>query len=506
MTTATATKITANKNHPKLPVTPRRNAHFIDGAWVEGEKLIERKSPAHNVLVSLSPEGDVSNVDAAVAAARRTFDDGTWPGTSASERAQLLAKTASLIRENLEELALYDCLESGKPIGQARAEMGGAADTWDYAAGLARTLSGDSYNQLGSDTLGFVMREPVGVIGMITPWNFPLVIISQKLPYALAAGCTAVIKPSEFTSSSTVRLCELLAEAGLPAGVVNCVTGYGDPVGKRIVNHPDVDMVSFTGSTAVGKKTAEACSANLKKVTAELGGKNPVVVFPDADLEAAADAVVLGALFNAGQCCVGGSRLIIHESIAKDFTEKVIELMQRVKVGDPLDDDTQVGAIINDKQHEKILEFIENGKQSATLRLGGESVGEEGLFITPTVFDDVTENMDIAQHEIFGPVLSVLTFKDKAEALRIANGVDYGLSSSVWTTNIDTGMEFARGFKAGTVWMNTYLECPVEVPFGGFKESGIGRENGRFSIEEYTELKTVLLHTGPRTSWFAPRS
>lgn len=482
---------------------------FINGEWVETQsgKTIERHSPAHDVLVSTYPEASKLETESAIAAAKAALSNQQWTSLTGAERESLLRKVAALIRERSESLARVECLESGKPLLQAIDEMGWAAGHWEYAAALCRTLHGDTYNTLGASALGMTLREPIGVVGMITPWNFPLLVISQKLPFALAAGCTAVVKPSEFTSGTTLMLGKLMQEAGFPDGVVNIVTGYGDPVGSTLAEHDDVDMVTFTGSTAVGKKIVGASQHNLKKVALELGGKNPQILFPDADLEAALDAVVFGVYFNMGECCNSGSRVLLHESIADEFVEKIVERARTVPVGDPLDPKTKVGAIINAAQNKKILDYIAEGKAAgAELKLGGAAVeSEDGAYIAPTVFDRVTPDMAIAKEEIFGPVLSILRFSDAEEALAIANNACYGLSASVWTRDVDTAFTMAKGIQAGTVWINTFMDGASELPFGGYKQSGQGRELGRFSVEEYSETKTVYLHLGPREGlWHSP--
>ena len=479
--------------------------------WINGKEqacrsgaTFKRHSPAHDVVVGVYPLAGAEETDLAVAAARRAFDEGEWPKRSGAERASCLAKLASLIREQAEELALIETLESGKPIAQARNEMEWAAGIWDYAAASCRHLVGETYNSLGEQMLGLVVREPIGVVGMITPWNFPLLIISQKLPFALAAGCTCVIKPSELTPGTTLRLGPLLAEAGIPDGVVNILSGYGDPVGIRLSSHPEIDMISFTGSTEVGKMVVAASGSNLKKVGLELGGKNPQIIFADADLEAALDAAVFGICFNMGECCNSGSRLLVERSIYDEFIERLISLTREVQVGDPLDENTKVGAIVNDEQLDKILHYITDGQRSgAHLRLGGQQLkGTSGRFIEPTIFSDVRPDMAIAREEIFGPVLSVLAFDHAAEAIEIANSTEYGLSAAVWTRDLDRAFSVSRGIRAGTVWINTFMEGPAELPFGGYKESGLGRELGRSAIEEFTDLKTIQVHLGPRTGWW----
>ena len=485
--------------------------HFTYSMWIDGQplpaktgKTFIRESPAHGVKVGEYPLAAADDVDAAVEAARRAFDTGPWPHVSGADRAKILLRAADLIRAKKEELGLIETLESGKPIKQARDEMEWSAALWDYAAALCRNLHGDSYNALGSQVLGMTIREPIGVIGMITPWNFPLLIISQKLPFALAAGCTGVVKPSELTPGTTLRLGEILAEAGLPKGVVNIVSGYGEPAGVRLSEHPEIDMISFTGSTEVGKAVVGSSKGNLKKVELELGGKNPHIVFADADLEAALDAVVFGVCFNMGECCNSGSRLLVQRSIADEFITQVVDVAKRMPVGDPLDEQTKIGAIIDENQFGKILGYIDAGAAGgARLRLGGKQLAHEnGRFIEATVFDQVQAEMPIAKEEIFGPVLSALTFDTKEEAIQIANNTIYGLSAGVWTRDIDTAFSVSRSIRAGSIWINTFMDGYPELCFGGYKQSGLGRELGRFSIEEFTELKTIQVHLGPRTGWW----
>jgi betaine-aldehyde dehydrogenase len=490
-----------------LALFPRERAMWIDGRDDLGAgATIARHSPAHGALVTRVPRGGAADAERAIAAARRAFDAGHWPHASASERARVLLKTADLIDRDRETLALLDTLESGKPIAQARSEIEGAADIWRYAAALARDLHGESYAALGPDRLGFVLREPIGVVSIITPWNFPLLIVSQKLPFALAAGCTCVVKPSEMTSGSTLHLAHLLAEAGLPRGVCNVVTGYGPEVGAPMTTDPRVDMISFTGSTAVGRAAMAAASATLKKVSMELGGKNPQIVFPDADLEAALDACLFGAYFNAGECCNAGSRLLLHKAIAADFVAALAERAREAPIGDPLDPLTKVGAIISVEHLAKIEGRVAAAKLAgARVRVGGERLASNGLFMAATVIDDVVPSMAIASEEVFGPVVVALTFDTLDEAVALANGAAYGLSASVWSRDIDTVMGVGRKVRAGTVWANTFMDGAPELPFGGYKQSGLGRELGRNAVADYTEEKTLHVHNGPRTSWWLPR-
>lgn len=493
-----------------LPDTPMMLQHWIGGAWLDSADgaTSERCSPAHGMTVSVAARGGVAETEAAIAAARACFDAGTWSRGSGKDRATLLLKVADLIDRDRAALARQEVLESGKPITQAKAEIEGAADLWRYAAALARTMHGDSHNSLGPDMLGLVLKEPIGVVALIAPWNFPFLIVSQKLPFALAAGCSAVIKPSEMTPGTTVMLGRLLQEAGLPDGVVNIVLGYGDPVGETLSTDPRVDMVSFTGSTGVGKRITAAASATLKKVSLELGGKNPQVVFPDADLDQAADAIAFGVYFNAGECCNSGSRIIVHEDVAEALTEKLVALSRLVPFGEPLDPRTQVGAIISPEHLEKIDAYVQEAKAAgARLALGGAALEVGGLgaqFYQPTIVTGVRPDMPIACEEVFGPVVSVLTFRTPEEAIKLANGAAYGLSAGVWSSDVSTCLDFARRVQAGTVWTNTWMDGFAELPFGGFKQSGQGRELGRYGIEEFLEVKTVQMRIGAtRGAWVA---
>ncbi|TPE49540.1 aldehyde dehydrogenase family protein [Amaricoccus solimangrovi] len=491
---------------------PAEIRHLIGGAWrgsADGATF-ERRSPAHDVVVTRAAKGGAAEAEAAIAAAREAFDDGRWSEVSGKERAGLLLRVADLIDRERERIARVEVLESGKPISQARAEIEGAADLWRYAAALARTVAGDSHNSLGRDMLGVVLKEPIGVASIITPWNFPFLIVSQKLPFALAAGCTAVVKPSEMTPTTTIILGELLIEAGLPAGVVNIVLGYGDPVGAVMTTDPRVDMVTFTGSTAVGKAIVAAAAPTLKKVSLELGGKNPQVIFPDADLDSAVDAIVFGVYFNAGECCNSGSRIIVHADIAETVTERVVALSRKVAFGDPLDEATKVGAIVSPEHQAKIDAYVRGAVAAgATVRLGGAALDVPGLggqFYQPTVVAGVTPDMAIAREEVFGPVLSVLTFRTMEEAIGLANAASYGLSAGVWSENVHTCLAFARAARAGTVWTNTWMDGFAEMPFGGVRESGQGRELGRYGLEEFLEVKTVQMRIGrTRAPWVTTR-
>ncbi len=493
----------------EIPNEPFIGQLFIDGQWRDASDggRLTRTSPAYGVLAGDYARATVADTQDAIAAARNAFDQGDWPKMTGAQRGAILHKVADLVMERQQEFALLEVMESGKPISQARDEIEWAAELWRYAAVCARGLHGDSYNTLGEDMLAMVIREPIGVVSVITPWNFPFLIVSQKLPFVLAAGCTAVVKPSELTSGTTVLLGKLLQQAGLPDGAANILVGKGTDIGPTMTTHKDVDMISFTGSSAVGKALTAASADTLKKVSLELGGKNPQIIFPDCDWEAAVDAVVFGIYFNAGECCNSGSRILVHESIAEKFEQAVIERSRQVPVGDPLCEQTKVGAIISESHMNTIKGYLDGAREAgARISLGGGQVKTEGLYMEPTIISGVSPDMVVAQQEVFGPVLSVLTFSSLDEAIAIANDCLYGLSAGVWSANIDNCLAIGRKVKAGTVWLNTWMSGYPELPFGGYKESGQGRELGRFGVEEFTELKTIQMHMGPRTGWWLPKS
>ncbi len=375
---------------------------------------------------------------------------------------------------------------------------------FETGAGAARLLHGDSFNNLGDTLLGMTLREPVGVVGLITPWNFPLLILCERVPFILASGCTMVVKPAEVTSATTLILADILAEAGLPAGVYNVITGPGSTIGQAMTEHADIDMLSFTGSTRVGRSVVHASAdSNFKKLGLELGGKNPIVVFEDANLEDAADAAAFGISFNTGQCCVSSSRLIVARSIAAKFEALVAEKMAKIRVGDPLDLATQVGAITTDAQNQTILSYIAQGRaDGAEIRLGGEALDlGAGQFIAPTLLGGVTRDMSVAREEIFGPVLVSMPFDTLDEAIALANDTVYGLAASVWSADINTALTATRRIRAGRFWVNCIMSGGPETPLGGYKQSGWGREAGMAGVEEYTQIKTVHIDTARRAHW-----
>ena len=488
-----------------VPEKIRDLGFFINGTWRDAgdREMLPRSSPGYGRDVSRVTLCTAKDVDEAVAAARTAFRSRSWSGISGTERAAVLLRTARLIRENLDELALWETLETGKPISQSRAEINDGAGHYEFCAGLAQSLAGEAFNNHGDDMFGVVTREPVGVVGLINPWNFPFIVLAERLPYILASGNSVVAKPSEMTSATTLMLADYLKQAGLPDGVYNVVTGTGPVVGQAISDHPDIDMVSFTGSTRTGEAVLKASAGNFKKTSLELGGKNPQIVFADADLEDAADGVAFGLCFNAGQCCVSGSRLIVEESVADEFQRLVIDKLSKVRTGDCLDPRTQLGAIVSDQHCEKILGYVQLGvDEGAQVVCGGETYDQSGgRFVAPTLLVGVRNDMRVAREEIFGPILSLMTFKTPEEALEIANDSPYGLAASIWTKNIDKALRLMRGVHAGRTWVNTTIAGGPGQPLGGFKQSGIGREGGMMGVQEYTEVKSVHIQIGKRSHW-----
>ncbi|MBZ7926623.1 aldehyde dehydrogenase family protein [Ensifer adhaerens] len=488
------------------PPAARSFGFFVDGQWKEGADHFERKSPGHGTPVTRTVRCTVEDLNMAVAAARNAFEDRRWSGLSGAARAGVLLRVAEVLRRRRDEIAYWETLENGKPISQARGEIDHCIACFEVGAGAARLLHGDSFNSLGDDLFGMVLREPIGVIGLITPWNFPFLILCERVPFILASGCTMVVKPSEVTSVTTLLLAEVLAEAGLPAGVYNVVTGSGRSIGQALAEHPDVDMLSFTGSTAVGRSCVHAAAdSNFKKLGLELGGKNPIIVFADSDLEDAADGAAFGISFNTGQCCVSSSRLIVERSVAAEFEKLLVEKMAKIRVGDPLDEGTQVGAITTETQNATILDYIAKGKAAgAKLLAGGNAIDlGHGQYIAPTLFSGVSRDMAIARDEIFGPVLCSMHFDTVEEAIQLANDTVYGLAASVWTKNIDKALTVTRKVRAGRFWVNTIMAGGPEMPLGGFKQSGWGREAGMYGVEEYTQVKSVHVEIGKRSHWIA---
>jgi aldehyde dehydrogenase (NAD+) len=483
----------------KVEIKPGRL--LIDGQWVDGSKHFESINPATEEVLTQVTLASPADVDRAVQAARRAFEDrnGPWRKLSASQRGRLLWKLADLIESNIDELSELETLDNGKPIFESRqVDMPMVVDVLRYYAGLATKIQGETVNTCET-AFTYTLREPIGVVGLIVPWNFPLLLASWKLGPALASGNTLVLKPAEQTPLTTLKLGELSIEAGFPAGVINIVTG-GPETGKAIVAHPGVDKIAFTGSTAVGKEIMRGAADTLKRVTLELGGKSPNIVFSDADIDGAVKGAINGIFYGKGEVCNAGSRLFLESKLKDEFTEKLVARARKMLPADPLDPKTRLGAIVSQEQMKTVLGYIEAGKsEGAKVVAGGNRVsanGGKGFFIEPTIFDDVKNDMKIAQEEIFGPVLSVLTFDDIDEMIDRANNSPYGLAAAVWTRNVKKAHTVSRRLKAGTVWINTYGLMDAALPFGGYKSSGFGRELGAHALEHYTELKTVWLNMG----------
>ena len=469
---------------------------LIDGHRVPSSsgRTFKSLNPATEEVIATIAEGNEADVNRAVAAARRAFE-GSWRTMRAAERGNLLLKWAELLKRHADEIIEIESLDGGKPISATtRQDFPAAIDTLTYYAGWADKISGDVV-PTRDDALTYTVREPVGVVAAIVPWNFPLMIGMWKLAPALACGCTVVMKPAELTSLSALRIGELALEAGIPPGVFNIVTGPGRVVGDALVNHPDVDKVTFTGSPGVGRGIMKGAASNFKRVSLELGGKSANVIFDDANLDAAAKAAAAGIFFNAGQVCSAGSRVLVQEGAYDEVVERLAERAKSLRMGDLLDRNTSLGPVISEKQMKSILDYVDIGqKEGASLVTGGERIGKRGYFISPAVFADVKHEMRISQEEIFGPVVSVIKFKDEADALRIANGTAYSLAAGVWSRDMGRVQRFAKRARAGTVWINTYGYTDVRLPWGGERDSGLGREHGTAAIDNFTEPKAVWMN------------
>ncbi len=492
------TTIEERISEPVRSFLSRKKQLFIDGQWVDAvsQKTFPTVDPATSETLCEVFEAGPEDVDRAVSAARRAFDDGRWSDLSPHRRARVLLKIASLIDEHRDELAQLETLDNGKPLSQATGEMVAVAETFRYYAGWANKVFGDT-NPTAANIFSYTLREPVGVCGQIIPWNFPAVMAAWKIAPAIAFGNTVVLKPAEQTPLTALRLAEICDEAGLPKGVLNVVTGPGS-TGAAIVAHPAVDKIAFTGSTEVGREIMRTAAGTLKKVSLELGGKSPNIVFADADLEAAAQASLWGIFANAGQICTAGSRLLVEESIHDEVLERLKNAASQFKLGHGLDSSTTLGPVVSREQLERVMGYIQKGtEEGARLVRGGSPPDDEslrsGYFIEPTIFDNVDNSMKIAQEEIFGPVLSVIPFRGTDEAVRIANDVIYGLAAAVWTKDISKAHKLARAIRAGTVWINTYNVTDLAVSFGGYKQSGFGRELGKYSVDLYTQIKSVFV-------------
>ena len=474
---------------------------FVNGSFLESTSAtrIEVRNPATGELISTVPDANAADVDKAVAAARASFESKAWRGKDSSEKERILWRLADIMDAHKEELAAFVSLENGKTLREAlRADVNPAIDAVRYYAGWVRRIFGETI-PVDGPYLNFTMREPVGVVGAIVPWNYPVCIAMWKLAPALACGCSVVLKPSELTPLTALKIAGYAMEAGIPEGVLNVVTGYGPTTGEAMSRHMDIDKISFTGSIRTARSLMKASGeSNLKRLSLELGGKNPNIIFPDADLNEALKSAFSGIFSNKGEVCSSGSRLLLHQDIHDQFLDMLVEKAKAMKVGDPLDAASEMGAQISEAQMKRILGYLEAGKrEGATVMCGGErdtdGAKAKGYFIKPTIFSGVTPEMKIAQEEIFGPVLSVIKFKDADQAVSIANGTIYGLVSAVWTKDIQLAMRMAADIKAGSVWINTYNGFDSASPFGGYKQSGFGRDLGAYALEQYTNVKSVWI-------------
>jgi len=476
----------------KLPPTDL----WIAGKWVKADsgRTFETINPATEEVIARVAEGGESDVDRAAKAARRAFESGPWPKMKAGERAGILQKMAHLLQERTEDLALLETLDTGKPIQNSRAiDLPAAWKAFEYYAGWADKLTGETI-PADPDYFSYTLREPLGVIGAITPWNFPLCIEAQKVAPALASGNTLVLKPAEQTPLTALALAEIAAEAGLPEGVLNVVPGFGPTAGAALVRHPEVDGISFTGEYVTGQEIMKNAAATLKRISFELGGKSANIIFADADLDQAADFACDGIFFNQGEVCCAGSRLFVDEKIKGPFTERILEKAKSWQPGDPLDSRTEMGPLVSAEQFEKVLRYIEIGvKEGARPLLDGRKKKTKGFFVGPTIFDGVSNEMRLAQEEIFGPVLAQISFRDFDQVLKEANRSFYGLAAGIWTRDLEKAHRAARSLKVGTVWVNCYGTFNHAVPFGGTKMSGFGREGGIHTFDFYTQVKSVWM-------------
>jgi phenylacetaldehyde dehydrogenase len=471
---------------------------YIDGKFVNAAsgKTLPVYNPATGEVMAHVPEAESEDVDRAVRAARRAFDGGPWPKMSPSQRGRLISKLADLLEQHLEEFAEIESMDNGKPLNVARAaDVPLAVDLFRYMSGWSTKITGHTFPiSFPGEYLTYTLREPIGVVGQIIPWNFPLLMAAWKLGPALAAGCTVVLKVAEQTPLSGLRLAELIHEAGFPEGVVNVLTGYGEGAGAPLAAHDLVDKIAFTGSTEVGRLIVHAAAGNLKKVTLELGGKSPAIIFPDADLERAISGTASAIFFNHGQCCCAGSRLFAHESIFDRVVEGVSEIASKIRVGNGLDPQTEMGPLVSEEQFQKVTGYIDSGlSEGAKATAGGKKAADKGYFVQPTVLTKTNPDMKVIREEIFGPVVCAIPYKDDDldRIAKEANDTPYGLAASIWTRDISTANKMAKRIRSGTVWINCHNVFDAALPFGGYKQSGWGREMGSEVLNNYTEVKSV---------------
>jgi aldehyde dehydrogenase (NAD+) len=482
----------------KPPVVLHEQPHFIGGKFVESVSgsTFPALNPATGETICQVASGDEADIDNAVIAAREALELGPWSRMDAADRGRLLYRLADLVELGSADLAALESFNSGKTINDSRSDLMGVVNTLRYYAGWADKIEGRTVPVRGN-FLSYTLRQPVGVVGQIIPWNFPLLMLAWKWGPALSAGCTVVMKPAEQTPLTALRMAELSVEAGFPDGVINVVNGLGETAGNALVVHPNVDKIAFTGHVDTAKIIQKNAANTLKRASYELGGKSPNVVFADADMEQAVAGAFHAIYFHGGQCCTAGSRLFVEERVHKEFVERLAEKAKKRRVGDPLNTTTEQGPQVSEEQLDKILYYIGEGqKQGAKLVSGGQRLGKKGYFVEPTIFDSVRDDMKIATDEIFGPVVSVLPFRTADEVIERANNTSYGLAAAIWTKDLDKAHLFAKHVKAGTIWVNCYHVVDTTTPFGGFKMSGHGRENGEAVLDHYTEVKTVTIKLG----------